>query len=481
MSTQENKKQDSLKNISIVLGKVFFILTQSVVEIFYGLKRGIIDLHLPLAWGGVFNSLVLTKLDQKIFSWINISFLYPSNIFSFSIYSFFGTTLGFWIWGLIQAIRKNLMIERLTESFNESGLKSPMGKIPNFIHDKPIDDFVRHLRVTQSFLPKAKFVEAKSHLESALQVFIDEIKENKASGTIDILYSHHEIPKLVELYDLMAQVPNQFVIGQTRAKTIFSSFKETPHLLIGGQTGGGKSTFLRALITTLYCNNKDYDFSLIDMKGGLEFQLFEKRRRIKVISNHIGAKDKFTSLDGILADRFSLLKANNCKDIEEFQNQPEDKLIWPKEQNSESLKKLNRIIVVIDEAAELFLSSTKNKITDTQDLVRKVIRIAAQGRAVGIHLIIATQKPDTNAINSQIKANLTGILSFPMATLGASMSILGNGRAKELPSIPGRGIWKNGLDQFEVQTPFITPELVKIELDKISPRIETEGSNETKE
>ncbi len=128
---------------------------------------------------------------------------------------------------------------------------------------------------------------------------------------------------------------------------------------------------------------------------------------------------------------------------------------------------IQRQVIVIDEAAELFLSNSKSNISEVQELTRKAIRIAAQGRAVGLHLVVATQKPDSKAVNGQIKANLTGIISFPMATLGASFSILGNGRAKELPAIPGRAIWKNGLDQFEVQTPYLGPQETKNLLEKI--------------
>jgi S-DNA-T family DNA segregation ATPase FtsK/SpoIIIE len=205
------------------------------------------------------------------------------------------------------------------------------------------------------------------------------------------------------------------------------------------------------------------------MKGGLEFQLFENRKRITVVSDHKSAKEKISTLDQTLGQRFALLKENQCKDIEAFTALDPNKIKISASTPGNISKVMNHLLVVIDEAAELFLSSSRSTISDTQDITRKVIRLAAQGRAVGIHLVIATQKPDSNAINTQIKANLTGILSFPMSTLGASMSILGNGRAKELPNIPGRAIWKNGLDQFEVQTPYISSEQVKIELDKISP------------
>jgi hypothetical protein len=483
LSKIENKKQNQnlefADKIFFVGKKILFGISQPLIEVFYGIKKDTILYWPVITWGILFDFLALSHLDQKVFKFLKVEWLYPTHLLSYSLYSFVGATFGFWVWGAIQTNKKNNMIQRLTDVFQEAGLKSPMGRLPNFIFDVPVDEFVRRLRVTNAFMPKAKFIEAKDRLESALQVYVDEVTESKASGTVDLLYSHYEISKMVELKDHMTKTPQQFLVGQTRAKTIYSSLTDTPHLLIGGQTGGGKSTFLRQLVASLYCNNQNYDFTLIDMKGGLEFQLFENRERISVISNAKTAKEKFTKLDEILTERFKLLKTNSCKDIEEFYKKPVEELKLP-----DGLKhvtaNLNRHIVVIDEAAELFLTSGKNNIADIQDLTRKAIRIAAQGRAVGIHLIIATQKPDSNAISTQIKANLTGIISFPMATLGASMSILGNGRAKELPAIPGRAVWRSGLEQYEVQTPFISPDQVKVELDKISPLV-VEGLNETKE
>lgn len=448
---------------------VVFGISQPAVEIVYGIRKDTIP-YLPiLTWGLIFDILTLSHLDQKIFKLAKLGWFYPQNPISYSIYSFLGATLGFWIWGAIQTRKKTNMIERLTEVFQETGLKSPMGKLPNFIFDKPVDELVRRLRVTNAFMPKGKFIEAKASLESSLQVYIDEISESKSGGTVDLLYSHFEISKMVEMKEIKSIGRHRFLIGQTRAKTIYSTLIETPHLLIGGQTGGGKSTFLRQVITTLYCNNPDYNFTLIDMKGGLEFQLFDNRERIKVISTPNDSSNQFTVLDQLLSERFELLKANQCKDIEEFQKKPKDQLKLPAGVKSETFK-LNRNIVVIDEAAELFLAGGKMHVSQVQEMTRKVIRLAAQGRAVGIHLIVATQKPDSKAISSQIKANLTGIISFPMATLGASFSILGNGRAKELPSIPGRAVWKSGLDQFEVQTAFLNPDQTKEELDKCSPQ-----------
>lgn len=482
MIFSQNSKTNSTQaqvDALLKLGKnLIFGIGQPIVEIFYGIKKDTIP-YLPiLAWGILFDFLLLTHLDQKIFKLLKLNWLYPQNLYAYALYCFVGATLCFWIWGAIQTRKRTNMIGRLSEVFQETGLKSPMGKLPNFIFDKPVDELVRRLRVTNAFMPKAKFEEAKDHLESSLQVYIDEISESKASGTVDLLYSHFEISKMVEIDDLKSIGRHQFLIGKTRAKTIYSSLKETPHLLIGGQTGGGKSTFLRQVIATLYCNNTDYNFTLIDMKGGLEFQLFENRNRIKVISNPSDSSTEFGVLDALLTARFNLLKINKCKDIEEFQQKPKDQLVLPQGMKIETFE-LNRNIIVIDEAAELFMAGGKNNVGQVQEMTRRVIRLAAQGRAVGIHLIIATQKPDSKAISSQIKANLTGIISFPMATLGSSFSILGNGRAKELPSVPGRAIWKTGLDQYEVQTAFLSPDQTQIELDKCSPLKEEAIEKET--
>lgn len=468
MSTNHKKAQIDFWALA---KRISFGISQPIIEIFYGIRKDTITYWPLIGWGLLFDFLLLSQIDQKIFKLLKLDWLYPKNPMAYTAYAFAGVTFGFWIWGAIQTQRRSKVLERLTEVFQECGLKSPMGKLPNFIFDKPVDELVRRMRVTNAFMPKAKFEEARDHLESSLQVYIDEISESKSNGTVDILYSHYEISKLVPVDDLNAIGENRFFIGQTRARTIHSGFSENPHLLIGGQTGGGKSTFLRQFITTLYCNNPGYHFTLVDMKGGLEFQIFDQRDRVTVISKTPEAKHIFEKLDKTLSDRLGILKANKCKDIDEYSKKPKTERLLPKD-FAESKLHFSRHIVVIDEAAELFLGGGKNLIADVQSISRHAARIAAQGRAVGIHLIIATQKPDAKAVNGQIKANLTGIISFPMATLGASLSILGNGRAKELPSTPGRAIWKSGLEQYEIQTPYLSPDQAIQYLDKKCPQKE---------
>ena len=107
-----------------------------------------------------------------------------------------------------------------------------------------------------------------------------------------------------------------FVAGCTRSKIVSQSFKSSPHLLIGGQTGGGKSTLLRQIITSLYLNDDNARFQLVDLKEGLEFQTFKNIKRINVVENFRDMLLQLGNLDTELKQRMAKIKEANCKDID---------------------------------------------------------------------------------------------------------------------------------------------------------------------
>lgn len=424
------------------------------VEIAYGIRAKTIPIALCCGWGCLMAALCLKRYDLTLFRRLGIYKLYPIHFYPRLVYDLCISLSGFWLWGGYQTALKHRLIRRLTESFTCAGLVNPMGRLPGFVFDRPIDGSTRKLRITRAAHPIAAFEKAKASLESSLQIFIDEFREHRTSGVIDIIYAHEPMPKLVRLDDIFGVGRNRFVVGKTRASEIKVSFREVPHLLIAGQTGSGKSTFLRSLITTLYLNDARCKFDLVDLKGGLEFQLFENLPRIAVAPDVPYAINALQRLEVRLKERMALLKEKGCKDIDAYVKQ-------------ENVAPLDRHYLVVDEAAEMFLAGHHAPMSSIQTARRILSQIARQGRSVGVHLIIATQRPDAKALDPQVKANLTGVVCFQMLNDASSITVLGNGRATDLAPIPGRAIWKSGSEFVEVQTPYLETADVDRYLEKL--------------
>jgi S-DNA-T family DNA segregation ATPase FtsK/SpoIIIE len=308
-------------------------------------------------------------------------------------------------------------------------------------------------------MPKDRFDAAKDALQSGLQVYVDEIKEDRKGGTIDVIYSHDPMPSLTKIEDIRSVGKDKIIIGMARAKTVTTSLSDVPHFLIAGETGGGKSTFLRQVIASLYINNEDMDFTLVDLKGGLEFTSFADLKGVSVVTSLDAAVPALVGLEDKLSKRIEVYRGQGVKDIEAFRSKLRKGA--KAEGKSDAHAHSRRHLLVIDEVAELFLAGTRARAQDVQAARAASSRLARQGRAVGIHLILGTQRPDVRALDSQIKGNIPGRVCFQMPDHASSMVVLGNTRARELPGVAGRAIWQRGLEMVEVQTPFLSPEEVE--------------------
>lgn len=253
------------------------------------------------------------------------------------------------------------------------------------------------------------------------------------------------------------------VIGKTISnETFVFDLAKMPHLLMAGATGQGKSVGLNAVITSLLYKKhpSQLKFVLVDPKK-VELTLYNK------IERHYLAKLPDTE-DAIITDnqkvihtlnslcvemdaRYELLKNAFVRNIKEYNA----KFIARKLNPENGHQYLPYIVVVVDEFADLIMTAGK-------EVEQPIARLAQLARAIGIHLIIATQRPSTNIITGSIKANFPARIAFRVTSGIDSRTILDAGGAEQLI---GRGdmLLSTGSDLIRLQCAFVdTPEIEEI-------------------
>ncbi len=384
-------------------------------------------------------------LDIYVFNYLHLIWLYPRTLLAHLAWNGIYFVWPYLAWGFLEGGRRLRFKKSLEEILTTAGLKSPLGKTPQVLGMYPLDESTTKLVLSKISFSIDDFFKAKNRIESGLRGFIDDIKENRTRGAVEIIFSTLSMPTSIRFRNVTDKGRESFLVGATRANDVCGDLDRTPHLLVAGQTGGGKSTFLRNFITTIYLNSKNARFTLIDLKGGLEFQIFEGLPRVEVLPNLNRAVDTLNSLESELNRRVDLLKKCKAKDMDELAK---------KEKGSSFIH--SRRVIVVDEAAELFLTGGGSEASKIIQARRILSQIARKGRAAGMNLVVATQRPDSRSLDPQVKANLPGVLCFPMQNDSSSITVLGNGRATDLPLIPGRAIWKEGPSMTEVQTPYLS-------------------------
>ncbi len=288
-------------------------------------------------------------------------------------------------------------------------------------------------------------------------------------GTIGIEVPNKE-PQIVSMQSIIASKKFQesrfdlpIALGKTITNEVFMvDLCKMPHLLVAGATGQGKSVGLNAAITSLLYKKHpaELKFVLVDPKM-VEFSIYS------VIEKHFLAKlpdsekpiitdfDKviytLKSLTKEMDDRYALLMKAGSRNIKEYN----EKFINRRLNPLKGHKFMPYIVVIIDEFGDLIMTAGK-------EIESPIARIAQKARAVGIHMIIATQRPTTNIITGTIKANFPARIAFRVISMIDSRTILDGPGANQLI---GRGdmLFFQGSDMTRVQCAFVdTPEVEKI-------------------
>jgi S-DNA-T family DNA segregation ATPase FtsK/SpoIIIE len=260
-----------------------------------------------------------------------------------------------------------------------------------------------------------------------------------------------------------AEMELPIALGKTISnETFVVDLAKMPHLLMAGATGQGKSVGLNAVLTSLLYKKHpaEVKFVLVDPKK-VELTLFNKIERHylaklpdvedAIITDNSKVITTLNSLCVEMDNRYSLLKDAMVRNIKEYNDKFKNRKLNPEQGH----RFLPYIILVVDEFADLIMTAGK-------EVETPIARLAQLARAIGIHLIIATQRPSVNVITGMIKANFPARIAFRVTSKIDSRTILDSGGADQLI---GRGdlLFSNGNDLVRVQCAFVdTPEVERI-------------------
>lgn len=288
-------------------------------------------------------------------------------------------------------------------------------------------------------------------------------------GTIGIEVPNKD-PQIVSMQSVIASRKFQeckydlpVALGKTITNEIFMfDLCKMPHLLVAGATGQGKSVGLNAVITSLLYKKhpSELKFVMVDPKM-VEFSIYAEIERHylaklpdadkAIITDFTKVIQTLNSLCKEMDDRYDLLMKAHTRNIKEYNA----KFIGRRLNPEKGHKFMPYIVVIIDEFGDLIMTAGK-------EIELPIARIAQKARAVGIHMIIATQRPSTNIITGTIKANFPARVAFRVSSMIDSRTILDSPGANQLI---GRGdlLFSQGNDMTRVQCAFVdTPEVEQI-------------------
>ena len=288
-------------------------------------------------------------------------------------------------------------------------------------------------------------------------------------GTIGI-----EVPnknrKIVSMKSLIsskkyqdAEMELPLALGKTISnETLVVDLTKMPHLLVAGATGQGKSVGINAIITSILYQKHpaEVKFILVDPKK-VELTLFNKIERHflaklpdsdeSIITDTKKVVKTLKSLCIEMEKRYELLKDAMCRNIKEYNQKFKKRKLNP----NDGHKFLPYLVLVVDEFADIIMTAGK-------EVETPIGRLAQLARAVGIHLIIATQRPSVNVITGLIKANFPARIAFKVTAKVDSRTILDSGGADQLIG-NGDMLFTQGNDLIRLQCGFIdTDEIEKI-------------------
>ena len=300
---------------------------------------------------------------------------------TFFILILFGTPRGF---------------DKTANELHRIGMTNSAGEVPMLLmrtQDKRHGN-VEILEFDAVGIPLTEWEKERGYIEVALNVNIVKIIEgrNKRRILLHVVPADSGLPNFIEWDDrYLTDDDSTLILGKSQIGLESVDLSKIPHILLGGSTGSGKSILLKALLVQSL--KKNAIVSIADFKGGVDFPR-AWHDKCKICFDEGSLLALLTELTDELERRKTLFRDTECANIGDY--------------NKHSAVPLQRYIFACDEVAEVLdkTSLTKEQKERIGMIENRLSMIARQGRAFGIHLILATQRPDANILSGQIRNNI---------------------------------------------------------------------------
>lgn len=321
---------------------------------------------------------------------------------------------------------------RMYDDLTRAGMVNYAGEAPLLIDRQRQKNNIEVLTFRITGLPLDAWEESRSSIESALNVCILSLKQGRDNQTfeLEVVPGNNAFQGTVFWQDdFLPATPTLLTLGANAAGIpVTIDFGKIPHWLLAAATGYGKTQLLLLMLHQLYMH--DWIIYLADYKS-VDYPA-EYQTDGHYATDNVQLLSMLDTVSAELIRRRHLLSASGCNHLDVY--------------NSTHVDKLRRIVVVLDETS-MILDATgrdKNEKSEIAAITGHLLTIGRLGRAMGIHLIIATQRPDVASVPGALKAQLDGRLCGHASDAQSSIVILDDGSGAKLPAIPGRFIVRDG-------------------------------------
>lgn len=319
--------------------------------------------------------------------------------------------------------------KKFQKIFEEIGFKGKNGKHPYFCGIS--EQGKKVIYYFKSNIPLEDWQADRAWLEMGLDcnILLLEEGKNKRIVSMTTVPNNYKIAKKIDWSDEFMKKSGTINVGRSVLDDVTFDLNRTPHVLIAGETGSGKSVILRGCLWQMI--NHGARVYMIDFKGGVEFGkryeqygevITQRERALKVLTELVHENEL----------RLALFRDLEVKNLDEY--------------NRKTGQNLCRIGVFCDEIAEMLDKKGvgKEERQIYEQLEGRISTLARLSRATGINLILGVQRPDANVLTGQIKNNIPVRISGRFADKAASEIVLGSSAATGLPDVKGRFLYKVG-------------------------------------